>query len=1651
MKNIIPRKPSITDFLSLGTDQIRVSHSSLVDYDATHVIAYIYVVTKNTSNYFSNYASRNIYRVSKGDVNSMVLPLPTINSTQELVIEVATLDELADGATTASGIITDLDRDGNVLGTVDNAFVTNRNASAILISDPIRLNPTRGVYISSVVEVVPDSISGSAPSYLTIDLEPSEANVSSINIEVGTGYSGSTLNGISWSSVYSSAYQDIMQISAGLVAGSDYVFRVSTVFSDGSVSGYQYYDTNNGSSSVNHPLKKVSYGILSTTPGNFQAGNIVAQAFTSWDGTPTYELLLKWSYDETVPVRHYEIQYVKDNSIVNSTALSSLNWNNPYTYTVAASSDRLIISAIEYGARYGFRFRAVGYGPESTRYSAWTYRKVAIGNDPSISFDIIPANHTPPVGTNIQVNDAFIRAYNDWGGAQQAVTFEIDAATGNVSIGDGSSFLYDAENKSLSIDGSVVTNDITAASFVMDWIGGATPSLRTANKTGYADGGSGMWAGYSSSNTFQLDIGDDSSYIRWDGSDLSIYGGVTIVTPSDPSGLAPGTIGYTTVSMSATNNIVIFDGTTGTIQEDVSISVNVSTNGDSTFISNLVWQVLDPDDNDITATVLSAGNTNANKFVNVTSSNNVLKTYDKLRVLVWFDPNGSNGTLTYDTASIKDYTVIGKVKTYDSIAGLEDPFYVYLTNEVQAVPVDENDQNPYLNGATGGLRIYQGSTNLTNNANTTYSVSNADGCTVNLVGSTYTVTAIPLTGGVPTKDTYNIEFNINYDPEDNGGIDYATVFTLFVTRPGSTGQSGTDGESTRLYNSFETTSNQARVGSGPYGSFQFTTADARTGTASLLASATYDSGTVNPASSGAGDTIYIEIPDALRDLFQGQRVVVEIFAKQGPTTPTSSFALAYSTNSIGNSGWSSFTAQSSWEKHSFEYDVPVGNNTSTDYIIINPDITGNGGELRIDAVSVYIKPEKGEKGEKGDVPTITVIDANTYQISNGTKTITINDGEDALPPTITRNPDGTYTIDNGVDSAIVISDGYAALPYDINPAQFGGSGNLKVHADYTVDGNNDLIYNVGELGIQGGQVFIHPTLGEINIDNGVTVLTCVEGTGIVSTGTFYLVYSQSTAYSRFPGLTANMNDNNFIPVKFNPDDSKWYVITNSPGTSMTVEFVLEATDCFIGTFFSESGSAKIDGYTSYLNYSPIKGIDFFDGVDGAYVSTVYRVTSDGINAPATPVGGSVVIESNGSLTETPPTTGGVACTLEPTYSGAGAEWKSTTRYYKDSNGDYVNSGWSPFSISSQVGADAKSLILSADSYVFKYDKDGNYNSGDQIILTAQEQNLSGSFSWSTTPTVSLGGSATASSRSLNITNFGSRNEVAITVSKDGLSDTVRIVRVQDGATGPDGEDAYTVILTNEAHSIPTDVNGGNQNLTGTGTTIRVFKGTTQLTPQNTGSVSSLLANRFDVRYSNQLSGMSRSYSGKNVIISDATSGPSTDVHQVTYTVYIRPPNGSSANIAVTKLQTFTKSKQGQKGDTGVGQQGTRAPVFIEGSTTANPTTSAPWSGGTGSTAYSVFVNIMGAPIAYDMLTLYNSSNPSLVDTYMWNGATWETAVKIHGNLIADGTIGARAIVADSAFFEDIQVNTIYNHGGNSSNYKFKIDLVNGSFHIRGGN
>lgn len=1162
MKNIIPQTPSIVSVTLLG-NKARVNHSSLVDYDASAIACYLYVVPVGTSDYITNATQFELYRIDKAEVNFFDLPIPSIDSSQEYVIEMAVMDAMADGATLAGSSIKKINYKGESFGTCSNALVTSRLGTAINISDPVRVSSIRGAYLTNVLVNTPDSLSNSAPPYLVLELGADNienTRVSSIQIEVATDYSGS-LAGLTWNPIYSGNLSYNLSVSSGLQLGETYVFRVKSTFGDGSTS-IEYFDSDINDRGLQLPLQEIEYSSFASAPDNLNS--ISFEAFTSWDGTPTYELIMSWDWAGTDigRIRHFEIQRVRNDSINNTTNLSTLDWANAIQYSQAASTTDLTMPAIPLGNRYAFRIRAVGWGAEETRYSDWLYSKVVLlaGATGSLNFEVVPSNSTPPVSTNIQVTDQGISAYKDWGQAGQYRTFHVDAGTGNVTIGD--SFIYDAVQERLQIDGEAVINDITAASVVLDWLNGVAPSIRTSTKTGYATGGAGMWAGYSSQNTFQFDLGDDSKYLRWDGNDLTISGGVTIELPDDASTLPPGSIGYTTLSLTATNNIVLFKGGDNSLRENPTIiNVNASTNGNADFISNLVWQVLDGSDNDITSQVLSAqytGAPNSAKKLTISTANGALSSYNNMVVRVYYKPN----TETWATSNIKDFTNIGKVKSFDEIAGLEEPFYAYLTNDNQAIPVDGEGKNPYLADASGQFKLYQGTSDLSNSPSTSYSIVSADGCTVTLSGSTYTVTGVPLTNGVPTKDTFAITIRATYNTGE-GTITYDRVFSLFVSKQGEQGIQGPEGPS------------------GPQG-------------------------------------------------------------VQGPAGPQGETTYTWVRYAAGIYKWSGTQA------------VPTNNDAGVDF-----NFTSNG----VKDVVLKLK--------------LTDAEGNIYVSLNGT----------------------------------LVGNGFTAA-------------------------------------------------------DGVT------------------------EWFEFPMTTAN--GSNVLKI-YNP--------TGVSADGCTVREIL------------------VIGNTTN------------DPTDQEFIGLAYNKT--------TPV----------------------------------------------ENPNIYNYSWSKL-----------------------------------------------------------------------------RGE-------DGV----------EGPQGPDGDTLYTWI---------------------------------KYSPNSNGS--------------------------------SMTNSPQAD------TAYIGLAYNKATATESNNPSDYTWSRF--KGETGNdGGTGQRAPGWYEASTTQNPLNSSVWSGGTNSHAYDKLEDLVGPVFAYDTLTLYNSSNPSLTDTYMWNGATWEAAVKINGNIIADGTVRARAIAADEGFFEEIQVDRIYNHGGNSGNYKMMIDFQNGAIHIRGGN
>jgi hypothetical protein len=223
------------------------------------------------------------------------------------------------------------------------------------------------------------------------------------------------------------------------------------------------------------------------------------------------------------------------------------------------------------------------------------------------------------------------------------------------------------------------------------------------------------------------------------------------------------------------------------------------------------------------------------------------------------------------------------------------------------------------------------------------------------------------------------------------------------------------------------------------------------------------------------------------------------------------------------------------------------------------------------------------------------------------------------------------------------------------------------------------------------------------------------------------------------------------------------------------------------------------------------------------------------------------------------------------------------------------------------GDTAKTIRLSSTAQAFVKPKDSATLTPASITLTANKQNITTAGSFTSSPSVTLIGSG--DSRVLTNTNFGSNTAVTITVTADGLSDEITIVKVEEGS------DAITIVNTNQSHNVPAASDGTvtSGNLAGSGTTIKVFEGATPL-DFTTGTAG---AGQFSISATQSPTSIvsTPSISGNGTdtaTVADFTSMVSgTDSVVITYTLTVVKNDGTS--VPVTTTQTLTKSKAGVDG------------------------------------------------------------------------------------------------------------------------------------------
>ena len=234
-----------------------------------------------------------------------------------------------------------------------------------------------------------------------------------------------------------------------------------------------------------------------------------------------------------------------------------------------------------------------------------------------------------------------------------------------------------------------------------------------------------------------------------------------------------------------------------------------------------------------------------------------------------------------------------------------------------------------------------------------------------------------------------------------------------------------------------------------------------------------------------------------------------------------------------------------------------------------------------------------------------------------------------------------------------------------------------------------------------------------------------------------------------------------------------------------------------------------------------------------------------------------------------------------------------------------------------AGPGAKVVNLTASKYVIPYTLADTEST--TITLTATAKNTSGSkiykFYVDNTLITATGGTQTTTGNAVtcNIPDSlepanGEQITVRVDVTSDGTvvaSDSTSIYGVKDGS------DAFTVILTNEAHTIPATSAGVPRTYANSGTDIRVFLGSTALayntSGANTFNVTAVSGNDIDPNASpTTVSTYTRRYGIASGMLNNAFAD------FITYTIVAR--NGEGTATTFTKIQSFTKGNDGVDAD-----------------------------------------------------------------------------------------------------------------------------------------
>jgi hypothetical protein len=234
------------------------------------------------------------------------------------------------------------------------------------------------------------------------------------------------------------------------------------------------------------------------------------------------------------------------------------------------------------------------------------------------------------------------------------------------------------------------------------------------------------------------------------------------------------------------------------------------------------------------------------------------------------------------------------------------------------------------------------------------------------------------------------------------------------------------------------------------------------------------------------------------------------------------------------------------------------------------------------------------------------------------------------------------------------------------------------------------------------------------------------------------------------------------------------------------------------------------------------------------------------------------------------------------------------------------------------GVDARAVELVSNVYQFNYNSSNTASPSGGFTLTASAKNTTGTVTYRFYKNnVLITTQAATTLARTDIPAINNSDSWKVEMLEDGIVkaiDTLSLYGTKDGS------DAITLIVPNDNHTFTADSAGGSINFAGSGTTIKILVGSTFLNATTSFPPSS-------GQFNASLSGVAGITLGSiTVTAADTlTLGQATafgsDSGTATLTVNFRRP-GSTTTETVTRILTYSKSKQGQVGATGAtGLQG----------------------------------------------------------------------------------------------------------------------------------